>query len=76
MLAIEGMIVTIDAMGKAGPRFRQAQPDEMTRRGCQREIVKKVTDKKAGLRPGAERQPSFAPKGRRGLRRRTEGQEL
>jgi hypothetical protein len=33
MLAIEGAIVTIDAMGKAGQRFRQAQPDGMARRG-------------------------------------------
>ena len=47
MLAIEGAIVTIDAMGKAGPRFRQAQPDGMARRGCQREIAKKIIDKKA-----------------------------
>jgi hypothetical protein len=38
MLAIDGAIVTIDAMGKAGQRFRQAQPDGMARRGCQRAI--------------------------------------
>jgi predicted transposase YbfD/YdcC len=47
MLAIEGAIVTIDAMGKAGPRFRQAQPDGMARRGCQRDIAQKILDKKA-----------------------------
>jgi predicted transposase YbfD/YdcC len=47
MLAIEGAIVTIDAMGEAGPRFRQAQPDGMARRGCQRDIAQKVVDKKA-----------------------------
>jgi predicted transposase YbfD/YdcC len=47
MLAIEGAIVTIDAMGKVGPRFHQAQPDGMARRGCQREIAQKIIDKKA-----------------------------
>jgi predicted transposase YbfD/YdcC len=47
MLAIEGAIITIDAMGKAGPRFRQAKPDGMARRGCQRDIAQKVIDKKA-----------------------------
>jgi predicted transposase YbfD/YdcC len=47
MLAIEGAIVTIDAMGKAGQRFRQAQPDGMARRGCQRDIAQKIIDKKA-----------------------------
>jgi predicted transposase YbfD/YdcC len=47
MLAIDGAIVTIDAMGKAGQRFRQAQPDGMARRGCQREIAQKILDKKA-----------------------------
>ena len=47
MLAIEGAIVTIDAMGKAGQRFRQAQPDGMARRGCQRDIAQKILDKKA-----------------------------
>ena len=39
MAAIEAAIVTIDAMGEAGPRFRQAQPDGMARRGCQRDDV-------------------------------------
>lgn len=47
MLSIEGAIVTIDAMGEAGPRFRQAQPDGMARRGCQREIAQQIVDKKA-----------------------------
>jgi predicted transposase YbfD/YdcC len=47
MLAIDGTIVTIDAMGKAGQRFRQAQPDGMARRGCQRDIAQKIVDKKA-----------------------------
>jgi predicted transposase YbfD/YdcC len=47
MVAIEGAIVTIDAMGKAGQRFRQAQPDGMARRGCQRDIAQKILDKKA-----------------------------
>ena len=47
MLAIEGAIVTIDAMGEAGQRFRQAQPDGMARRGCQRDIAQKIVDKKA-----------------------------
>jgi predicted transposase YbfD/YdcC len=47
MMAIEGAIITIDAMGKAGPRFRQAKPDGMARRGCQRDIAQKVIDKKA-----------------------------
>jgi hypothetical protein len=40
-------IITIDAMGKAGQRFRQAQPDGMARRGCQRDIAQKVMDQKA-----------------------------
>jgi predicted transposase YbfD/YdcC len=47
LLTIDGAIVTIDAMGKAGQRFRQAQPDGMARRGCQREIAQKIIDKKA-----------------------------
>jgi predicted transposase YbfD/YdcC len=47
MLAIEVAIITIDAMGKAGQRFRQAQPDGMARRGCQRDIARKIIDKKA-----------------------------
>ena len=47
MLAIEGAIITIDAMGEAGQRFRQAQPDGMARRGYQRNIAQKVMDKKA-----------------------------
>jgi predicted transposase YbfD/YdcC len=47
MLAIEGAIITIDAMGKAGQRFRQAQPDGMARRGCQRGIAQKNIEKKA-----------------------------
>jgi predicted transposase YbfD/YdcC len=47
MLAIEGAIVTIDAMGKAGQRFRQAKPDGMARRGCQRDIAQKIIEKKA-----------------------------
>ena len=34
ILAIDGATVTIDAMGKAGQRFRQAQPDGMARRGA------------------------------------------
>src|SRR5271165_3709343 len=33
--------------GKAGQRFRQAQPDGMARRGCQRDIAQKILDKKA-----------------------------
>jgi predicted transposase YbfD/YdcC len=47
MLAIEGAIVTIHAMGKAGQRFRQAQPDGMARRGCQRDIAQTILDQKA-----------------------------
>ena len=47
MLAIEGAIVTIDAMGETGQRFRQAKPDGMARRGCQRDIARKVVGKKA-----------------------------
>jgi len=47
MLAIDETIVTIDAMGKAGQRFRQAQPDGKARRGCQRDIAQKIIDKKA-----------------------------
>jgi predicted transposase YbfD/YdcC len=47
MLAIEGAIVTIDAMGKAGQRFRQAQSDGMARRGCQHDIAQKILEKKA-----------------------------
>src|SRR3954451_1417469 len=47
MLTIEGAIVTIDAMGEAGQRFRQAQPDGMARQGCQREIAQKILDKGA-----------------------------
>jgi predicted transposase YbfD/YdcC len=47
MLATEGAIVTIDAMGKAGQRFRQAKPDGMARRGCQRDIAQKIIEKKA-----------------------------
>jgi predicted transposase YbfD/YdcC len=39
--------VTIDAMGKADQRFRQAQPDGMARRWCQRDIAKAILDKKA-----------------------------
>jgi predicted transposase YbfD/YdcC len=46
-LVIEGAILTIDAMGKAGQRFRQAQPDGMARRGCQSDIAKAILDKKA-----------------------------
>ena len=47
MQAIEGAIVTIDAMGKTGQRFRQAQPDGMARGGCQRDIAQNILDKKA-----------------------------
>jgi predicted transposase YbfD/YdcC len=47
LLHIEGAIVTIDAMGKAGLRFRQAQPDGMARQGCQHEIAQKIIDKGA-----------------------------
>ncbi len=47
MLAIVGAIVAIDAMGKAGQRFRQAQPGGMARRGCQRDIAQTIVDKKA-----------------------------
>jgi predicted transposase YbfD/YdcC len=39
--------VTIDAMGEAGQRFRQAQPDGMARQGCQHEIAQKIIDKGA-----------------------------
>jgi hypothetical protein len=41
MLVIEG---AIDAMSKAGQRFRQAQPNEMARPGCQRDIAKAIAD--------------------------------
>jgi len=40
-------IVTIDAMGEAGQRFRQARPDGMASEGCQRDITQKLIDKKA-----------------------------
>jgi hypothetical protein len=42
MLSLRGCIVTADAMGKAGQRFRQAQPDGMARRGCQRAICAQI----------------------------------
>jgi hypothetical protein len=29
MLAVDGVVISIDAMGKAGPRFRQAKHDGM-----------------------------------------------
>ena len=41
-LALQNSIVTLDAMGKAGRRFRQAQPDGMARRGCQTAIAEKI----------------------------------
>jgi predicted transposase YbfD/YdcC len=47
MMAIEGAIVTIDAMGEAGQRFRSAQPSGMASGGCQRDIAQKILDKKA-----------------------------
>ena len=47
MIAIEGAIVTIDAMGEAGPRFRQAEPGGMASGGCQRGIAQQIIDKKA-----------------------------
>jgi len=55
--AIEGAIATIDAMGEAGQRFRQAQPGGMARRGCQRESAQKLLDERADhvLAPKANR---------------------
>ena len=47
VLDIKSSIVTLDAMGKAGRRFYQAQPDGMARRGCQRAIAAKIVEKKA-----------------------------
>ncbi len=41
-LVLENSIVTLDAMGKAGRRFRQARPDGMARRGCQTAIAEKI----------------------------------
>ena len=41
MLTIEGAIITIDAMGKAGQRFRQAQPDGMARRGASATLLRR-----------------------------------
>jgi predicted transposase YbfD/YdcC len=46
-LELKGALVTIDAMGKAGPRFRQAQPDGMARRGCQTKIAATILDRGA-----------------------------
>jgi predicted transposase YbfD/YdcC len=47
MLAIEGAIVTIDAIGKAGQRFRQAQPDGMARRGASAISARAILNKNA-----------------------------
>jgi predicted transposase YbfD/YdcC len=41
-LALENSIVTLDAMGEAGQRFRQAQPDGMASGGCQTAIAAKI----------------------------------
>lgn len=47
MMEIEGAIVTIDAMGEAGQRFRSAKPSGMASGGCQRAIARRIKDKKA-----------------------------
>ena len=47
MLSLKGGIVTADAMGKAGQRFHQAQPDGMARRGCQRAIGAQIVEQGA-----------------------------
>jgi len=44
-LALTGALVTIDAMGDAGQRFRQAQPDGMASGGCQTKIAQAVLDR-------------------------------
>jgi predicted transposase YbfD/YdcC len=41
-LALQNSIVTLDAMGEAGQRFRQAQPDGMASGGCQTAIAEKI----------------------------------
>jgi predicted transposase YbfD/YdcC len=41
-LALKNSIVTLDAMGEAGQRFRQAQPDGMASGGCQTAIAEKI----------------------------------
>jgi predicted transposase YbfD/YdcC len=48
MLSLKGCIVTADAMGKAGQRFHQAQPDGMARRGCQRAICAQIVEQGGG----------------------------
>src|ERR1700733_11091357 len=66
MLAIEGAIVTIDAMGcqrDACPRARPEDRPDHTRQ-------------ESRLRPGAQRQPRVSARGRRAFRHGTEGQGL
>jgi predicted transposase YbfD/YdcC len=58
MMAIEGAVVTIDAMG------------------CQRNIAKKITDKKSRLHPRAQGQSGNAARGWRGFRHRAENKGL
>src|ERR687886_673185 len=41
-LALENSIVTLDAMGGAGRRFRPAQPDGRASGGCQTAIAEKI----------------------------------
>jgi predicted transposase YbfD/YdcC len=41
-LTLENSIVTLDAMGGAGRRFRPAQPDGMASGGCQTAIAEKI----------------------------------
>src|SRR5215217_8792869 len=41
-LALQNSIVTLDAMGEAGQRFRQAQPDGMASGGCQTAIAERI----------------------------------
>lgn len=47
MMSIEGAVVTIDAMGEAGQRFRLAKPSGMASGGCRAAIAEKIIDKKA-----------------------------
>jgi predicted transposase YbfD/YdcC len=46
-LHLDGSIVTLDAMGEAGRRFRPAQPDGMASGGCQKDIAARIRAKGA-----------------------------
>jgi DDE_Tnp_1-associated len=48
LLSLKGTIVTIDAMGETGQRFRLAKPSGMASGGCQREIARRIGDQAGG----------------------------